>query len=469
MKQMFKGKKVLLVGLGQLGGGVKTAQFLAEQGAKLTITDMKQAAELKTTVRQLMQYDISFVFGEHREDDFLKADVVVFNQAVPFASKWVQFAQKHHKRIESDLTLFLGLLEQAPSNNYIGVTGTRGKTTTTTWIGHLLRPAIVGGNMPTAGLLKIIKTILAAKKPMPIALELSSFQLEYMRKGLRAPHVAVVTNLYSDHLNRYKTLETYADIKVNILRYQTKNDVLILNFDDPYKAIFLKEKPKARIMYVSLKALPADVEGLFFKGDMVVFQESGMRNVVAEVSGLSSHQQYNLLAALLASNLAGKDWGALSKRIATLPEIPFRQETVFSNKRITAVNDSAATSPEGTIAAIERFKKNIDMTAFICGGTDKALDFRGLAKEINRTVPEKNLLLLNGSATQKLIVELKKVHYFKGHAQLFESLDAIVKTVAKRKDIKTIVLSPGAASFEKFKNEFDRGRKFTTLVKDVFK
>lgn len=466
MQQTFKGKKVLLVGLGQLGGGVKTAQFLAEQGAKLTITDMKPATDLKKTVRQLMRYDISFVFGEHREEDFLKADIVVFNQAVPFASKWVQFARKHGKQIESDLTLFLELLEQTSSTDYIGVTGTRGKTTVTTWIHHLLRPAIVGGNMPTAGLLKIIGKILSSKKPQPIALELSSFQLEYMRKGLRAPHIAVVTNLYSDHLNRYKTLDVYADMKVNILRYQTKNDFLILNFDDPCKLIFLKEKPKAKVVYVSLKALPMDVDGLCFKRDEIVFQLNGKKNVVAEISGLSSHQQYNLLVALLASHLAGKAWDMLTKRIATLPEIPFRQETVFSNKRITVINDSAATSPEGTIAAIEQFKKDIDTTAFICGGTDKALDFKGLAKVVKKTVPSKNLFLLNGSATRKLINELDTIHYVT--TQPFESLDAIIRAMAKRNDIKTLVLSPGAASFEKFKNEFDRGEQFNKTIKKYF-
>ncbi|HBI26099.1 MAG: UDP-N-acetylmuramoylalanine-D-glutamate ligase [Candidatus Wolfebacteria bacterium GW2011_GWC2_39_22] len=469
MKQYFKGKKVLLVGLGQLGGGIRTAQFLAEQGAKLTITDMKPAIDLKKTINQLKDYDISFVLGEHREEDFLNNEVIVFNQAVPFASKWVQFAQKHHKQVESDLTLFLELLEQSPSRDYIGVTGTRGKTTVTTWIHHLLRPAVVGGNMPTAGLLKIIKQILAKKKAAPVALELSSFQLEYMRKGLRPAHVAVVTNLYNDHLNRYKTLDVYADMKVNLIRYQTKDDFLILNFDDPHKAIFLKEKPKAKILYVSLQALPLDVDGIFFKNDTIIYQSDSERHVVATVAGMIAHQQYNLLAALLASYLAGKDWVSLEKRIVTLPAIPFRQETVFVNKRITAINDSAATSPEGTVAAIERFKKDINATVFICGGTDKVLDFKGLAKVIKKTLPEKNLYLLNGSATQKLVADLSKLTYFKGRVRLFESLDDIVRAVAERKNIKTIVLSPGAASFEKFKNEFDRGRKFNTLVKEAFK
>jgi len=173
---------------------------------------------------------------------------------------------------------------------------------------------------------------------------------------------------------------------------------------------------------------------------------------------------------MLGAHLFGVDWKAIVSKISALPEIPFRQELIFQRKGVKIINDSAATSPDATIAAINRFKgKNIIL---ITGGTDKQLEFKDLARQIKKYIKKSNLFLLEGSATEKLIAVLNKIGYYKKEESpnLYETLSSILKNlpISKRKK-QVIVFSPGSASFEKFKNEFDRGRQFNNLIKKFIK
>ncbi|KKT22142.1 UDP-N-acetylmuramoylalanine--D-glutamate ligase [Candidatus Wolfebacteria bacterium GWA1_42_9] len=502
MQKSISGKKVLLVGLGRLGGGVSTAKFLYKNDNILTITDLNTESELKKSVRQLKGFNIKFHLGGHKESDFKNNDIIVFNPAVSHFSPWVKLAQKYKKEFYNDYTLFLKLLQPKPNDiasRYIGITGTRGKTTVTTWIGYILSPSIIGGNIPQNGLLKIIDKITSKT---PLVLELSSYQLEYVGDwnsfnnpdcqvlndrsildknkggGIRSPHVAVITNLSSDHLNRYGTIEKYLSVKANIFKNQTKNDFLILNFLDKYTLAFLKKKPQSQIYYFSLKSLPESKKGLFFSGEKVYFQENGKKLFISKFTDLSPHQKNNLLASMLASYLylnqhksaireANDVWKKILLKTKNLPQILFRQQIILKKKNLVVVNDSASTSPEGTIVAIERFSKNPDFI-LVTGGTDKKLDFKRLSEYIGKYVKTKNLFLLNGSATRKLVERLRKNKYFKSEPPVFGSLKEIVKAVSGlRRGI--IVFSPGSASFEKFKNEFDRGRKFNRLIKQYFR
>lgn len=538
MLDLIKNKKILLVGLGRLGGGVSTAKFLVENGAKLTVTDLNSKNELKNSLAKLKKYKINphtifgkdydvskslkpkptsslngrdnkasskngagvkYTLGEHKEEDFLNNDIIVFNQAVSVYNKWVQFARKNKKQIETDLSLMLKILNvEKPQTEYIAITGTRGKTTTTTWTHHFLKPAFIGGNIPELAPLKVLDKILVSlakakatrgqqapvdakalaarqgEKNISLVLEIPSYQLEYfeLNKKLKAPKVAVITNLYIDHLNRHGDMKNYALAKSRIFSNQTKKDFLILNFDID-NGLFLKQKPKGKVFYVSLKPLPADKNGLYFYGDGIYFQKDKVNDFIAPAQSagwrISQHQKYNLLMALLAAYLyKGEGWGKLVDKIETLPEVKFRQEIILKNKKLTVINDSAATSPEATIAAIERFKSK--RFVLITGGTNKQLDFKDLAKEINKNVALENLYLLNGSGTSKLVAELRGLK--RGKTRKFnvsESLEDMVKEIKKRKDVNCIVFSPGAASFEKFKNEFDRGEKFDNLIKVTFK
>ncbi|MCR4275593.1 MAG: UDP-N-acetylmuramoyl-L-alanine--D-glutamate ligase [Candidatus Wolfebacteria bacterium] len=465
----FKNKKVLLVGLGQLGGGVGTAKFLLKNNVNLAITDLRTNKELRKSLNKLKKFKMRFRLGGHDDRDFKNSDIIVFNPAVSAFSVWVKKAKKFGKEIYNDYTLFLKLLSfRNRPGKFIGITGTRGKTTVANWTAHFLSPAVLGGNIPGKGLLNIIDEI---KNDKPAVLELSSYQLEYLDKKTPtiAPHIAVITNLFQDHLNRYKTMVKYGRIKSLIFSGQTRGDFLILNNDDKNLNFFLKEKPKSRLYFFSLKSLPPEKNGVFFRGEKIFFQENGDKKNIVAVKNLSPHQKHNLLASILVAYLSGESWETLTTKINNLPVIAFREEIVLKNKSFLIVNDSAATSPDGTIAAIERFKRFKNRFFLICGGTDKDLDFSGLAGYIKKNILPRNLFLLKGSATLELISCLNKIGYFKksGEKHLHDTLEEIIRKLSKVKK-GVIVFSPAAASFEKFKNEFDRGNKFNKLVKKYF-
>lgn len=452
-------KKVLLVGLGILGGGVSMAKFLLKNGANLTITDLRTKKELKGSLGSLKDKKIKFTLGRHAIRDFKDAEIIIFNPAVSYFSPWTKIAKKYNKEFYNDFTLFLkSLEEQNPEANYIGITGTRGKTTTATWLSRIIPGATLGGNIPEKGLQNI------KINSKDFILELSSFQLEYFHKGLKPPKIAIITNFYNDHLNRYGTMAKYFNVKSRIFLSQTKNDYLILNADDEYTKKFLAKKPKGQVYLFSLKKLPQNKNGLYFKGQKIIFQEFGKIQNITKVLSLADHEKANLLPSMLAAHLYGIGWPQIAGKIKALPNVNFRQEVVKNTKKWKVINDSAGTSPDATVAAIEKFSSYPNFI-LITGGTDKSLDFSKLAKKIKQCVKAKDMYLFEGTATDKLVGELNKLKYFeKADGQIFTNLSEIVKEISEHQN-GTVVFSPASASFGKFKNEFDRGRKFNNLVK----
>ena len=397
----FASKKVLLVGLGILGGGVETAKFLLKSGAKLTVTDLRDEHTLAPSLAALSGYDVLYVLGRHRESDFLENEIIVFNQAVSSKSKWVLFAKAHGKMITSDVGIFANVIQNKKRRpEILAVTGTRGKTTISTWLHHFLDGAVLGGNIPMHGLLAI-----ADKHTDTFVVELSSFQLEYMMYGGGlSPKIAIISNMLGDHLDRYETFQEYLKVKSNMFLNQTRDDILILNEDDPHTHTFLQMRPRASIYYFSLKALPREKNGLFIAGDSVYFQEDGERLFVHRIPEyVGTHQTHNVLAAALGAYLYKRSFKNITKKLDALSVVPFRQEVVFDDGHVRIVNDSTATSPDATISAIERFSKNNDTLILITGGTDKKLNYKKLALKIKKYIPRDNLFLIEGSATKKLV------------------------------------------------------------------
>lgn len=477
INQFIKNKKVLLVGLGILGGGVATALWLLKHKAQLTITDLKSKKDLKPSLKKLKKYSskIKFVLGHHLQKDFLDNNLIIVNPAIPtlnphsVVTQYLIKAKKHNKIIENDISLFFKLV----TNPIIGITGTKGKTTTTNWICHLLKgkypQTFIGGNIPDSPVLSFINKI---TQNSPIVLELSCFELELLKN--QAPHLAFITNIYQDHLNRYQTMKKYAKVKANIFLHQKPNDYLILNYDNSWTKYFLSLKPVSQVYFISQKKLPKKLNGVLQDGYKIYFQENGKKffifNAVSFLKTWGKHNLENLLRALLTAKLFGLNIEQIKKQIATLPQIKMRQEIVFQNKHLTIINDSAGTSPEAAITALNRWAKNKNLI-LITGGTDKNLDFKQLAKEINKKLAAPNLILLNGSATKRLIEELNKIKYSNNYF-VFESLDECFYYslyLRKQKKMNIILFSPAAASFEKFKNEFDRGEQFNKLVKKIIK
>lgn len=463
----WKEKKVLVMGLGVLGGGLATAKWLVEQGAKVTVTDLRSRQELANSIKSLglTAKKINFVLEKHRLSDFQKNEVIVVNPAVRRESEFLRAAKKSGRILTNDAKIFFDSVE----NPIIAVTGTRGKTTTTNWITHLLKgkysKVVAAGNSSDIALLDLASRL--SDKKTPVIIELSSWQLEFLNNSDRGPDIAVITNIYPDHLNRYKNIRDYASAKANIFKNQKVGQFLILNKDNDWTRFFLIKKPRASIYFFSGhdKKIISDKKNILPAGFLNKFiLEKGEHNVA------------NLLAAAAAARLFGLNWLEIKKRIKNLPAISYRQEVILKKNNLAIINDSAGTSPDAVIAAIERFRKQ-GRVFLVTGGTDKNLIFKDLAQKIKEDIGPSDLFLLNGSATKKLLKELEKMRYFKNQpVRLFEDLGNLLKTanlysgqIGLAKEKRFLVFSPGAASFEKFKNEFDRGDKFNSLVKKIFK
>lgn len=455
------------MGLGLHGGGVATAKWLAKRGARVTATDMRSRAALAPSIAALRGTPVTFALGGHRAKDLRTHDLIVVNPGVPRESPYLAIAKKAKRRIENDASLFFARI----TNPVIAVTGTRGKTTTTLWIAEILakrykdvRPS---GNTPENALLKEFDRVDGTD--IPVVAELSSWQLEHLPTSGRAPAIAVITNLFADHLNRYGgRMRSYADAKANIFACQTKNDVLILNRDDPWRRYFLKKHPIGRVYFTSLSPLPQSLDGAFVKRGYCVLRRDGKEERLFSVGRFTrergEHNLANLLAAVLAVRLFDPKLRISERDIVRLPAPRFREEVVRSSGKLLVVNDSCATSPDGTIAAIRRFGKD-RRVILIAGGTDKDLEFDGLAKEIARSVRPDDLILLDGSATAKLVPELRK----RGYGNIpYETLGECVRVALAQARKGTgkvaLVFSPAAASFEKFLHEFDRGEKFNAEI-----
>ncbi|MBU1730429.1 UDP-N-acetylmuramoyl-L-alanine--D-glutamate ligase [Patescibacteria group bacterium] len=482
-KEYLKNKKVLVMGLGGFGGGIASAKWLLANGARVTITDLKNEVALKKSLASFsvrQRKNITFVLGRHRKIDFKTNDLIIVNPDVPQTSPFLEIARKYNKELQNDSSLFF----QFTKSPTVAVTGTRGKTTTTNWIAQILSHHFGKmepiGNSTKNPLLQNLKNnhtgnTHTAKKPFVI--ELSSWQLELALRAERAPHIAVITNLYPDHLNRHKTMEEYAGAKANIFANQNQENFLILNYNNPWTKFFLNKKPKAQVFFFSTKILPKNVNGVFVNDDKIIFQNNGAQKTIAPVVGFEKkwgqHNLANLLTSALAVTLYDPSIHITRKVVQSLTEIYLRQETVYEDKNLLVINDSASTSPDALISAVLRFgQKNLDKkhtSVFICGGTRKNLPFDKVTKILKQNVMPQNLIFLSGTATDDLICELKKINYFKQTPQVFDTLKECWIYALKLTGFtsKTVVFSPGAASFEKFKNEFDRGEQFNKLVEKL--
>lgn len=434
------------MGLGVLGGGVATAKWLLKQGALLTVTDMKDEQALAPSLLKIEEFakeiksQIKYVLGGHEMQDFLDSEIIVINPDVPTDNPFVNAAREAGKQIENELTLFYKFAKFKTS---IGVTGTRGKTTTTNWIGHIIKSAAMNvrvlGNDPEKPFLSEIEN---CDQDTIAVIETPSFQLEMFDSSGKAPHIAVITNLYQDHLSRHKTMEGYALAKANIFKNQTENDFLILNKENKWTEFFLSQNPKAKVVFSS----DAKIGGL-------------NREEFSDKFG--EHNLNNFIVAAAACTSLGVSEDDILRAVEGLPQIKWREELVYDKGGLKIYNDTAATSPEALISAVERFSKKEANTIFIAGGTDKGLDFKEWGKFVEANLTPDRLVLLAGSATEKMKESLswQNVNEFQSLEECFDF------AIGKVGHGGVIVFSPGAKSFEKFKNEFDRGEKFNDIVK----
>lgn len=432
----YKNKKVLILGLGLNEGGVGSARFFAEYGADVLVTDVKEAADLKESLKKLKAFpNIKYHLGGHKNRDIDWADLIIRNQAIKPKNPFLQYAINKGKEIKTDIEIFL---ESVNPKNIIGVTGTKGKSTTSSLIYEVLKTAnrnvILVGNIGKS----VLDSINQVQPDTLVVLEISSFQLESFDSKKISPKYAIITNIYPDHLNYYSSMDEYIASKKLIAKYQTEDDFLFINKED--KVInspdFL-EGIKSHIIFYSSEDLP---KGLKTKlpGD---------------------HNLSNLAAAFVFCKTLGVDENITIKALQEFKGVEFRLQLVKEWNGVKIYNNTTATAPEPAIESLKTFPKCI----LIAGGMDKGLDYKEFAKAIDQYAKE--VFLLEGDATNELKVQSERLKDKETYNNLEELLKA-VKTIAKPKDI--ILFSPGGTSFNLFQNEFDRGRKFNEAVEKVF-
>ncbi len=433
---MFSTKTITLMGLGsyEKGSGVSAAQFLAPRCKKLIITDVKTKDQLAKNVRTLARFkNIVWHLGGHREEDFIKTDWVIRNPGVRADNPYLAIAKKHKVPIDNDVTLFLRL--SGAIKNVIGVTGTRGKTTTAHLIHAMVKEehprAWLGGNVGRSPLALLPERVQRDEskgaalqlRRAPIVLELSSFLLHNFDGIKKSPHIAVLTNLFPDHLNAYSSLQKYFADKKNIYRYQKRGDFLIINDDD---ALLKKLAPASKGAELRFSLRRKLKEGCFVEGGSVVFCHSesatadeesrcytvmprdpsgfALRMTKEAVCRLSDfklpgeHNIYNLLAAVCAAKAYGISNAAIRRAVKEFRGVPYRLELTRTVRGVRYINDTTATTPEGAIAGLKSFPKK--KIILITGGNSKGLSLVQFSKEIRARA--KMVILLPGNANKDL-------------------------------------------------------------------
>lgn len=464
-KSHLKGKRVTVMGLGLHGGGLGTVRWLLHQGALVTVTDMKTEEELRVSVEKLHKLDgeVRLVLGRHDEADFTEADVVVRNPGVRADSPYLALARKASVPVEMDSSLFF---ENCPSQHIIGVTGSKGKTTTARAIEHVLKAGErsvvavgVDGVSPLAALLTgeiDAETI--------VVFELSSWRLEALAERGLSPSTAVVTSIYREHLNTYDSFEQYIETKKAIWKFQGERGEVLLNADDEVIASWATEVPGKLFWYSLGDQLPGN--GVYMHDDSIWIRDEEEKELlpIEQLPVKSGHERRNLLPALLIGWQYGLDAEKLRQAIDSFEPLPHRLEMVRDMDGVIFVNDSAATMPDASMAALDAYAEW--PVILIAGGNDKKLDFGPWGKKAANS-DVKEIVWLPGTATA-LMQEAVRAG---GGEMIFKEASTMQEAVREAARAANgggvVLLSPGATSFGSFENEFDRGNKFREAVEKL--
>ena len=476
--EYFKGKKITLMGLGLLGRGLGDAKFLAGAGAELIVADLKTEAELAPSIAQLKEFPgITYHLGAHRLEDFENRDLIIRAPNAPLDSPFLAHARELGIPVEMDASLFVNLatgagFAAAEKSSHpavptiVGITGTRGKSTVTQLIYEMAQTAFVnigrkiylGGNVKDTATLPLLDEIGDPAKAMGgdiVVLELDSWQLQGFEEDKISPAIAVWTNFMPDHMNYYHgDMDRYFRDKAAIARFQKTGDYFIAPLD-------IKEKIETR-----LGALAGTfIDPLSQVGDGSILPDDW------EVALPGVHNRANAAFAVAAARCLGITDEVIKKVLKTFTGLPDRLEFLGERNGIAFYNDSNATTPEATIAALKTLSSATATKGrpiiLIAGGSDKELVFAGLAPVIEQTV--KRAVFFKGTATEKIKALLPKNFPATIAANMDEAFAAALATstptVAQPGDI--ILLSPAAASFGIFKNEYDRADQFRAAFKKL--
>jgi len=458
---------VVILGLARQG--VALARYLAQAGARVTVSDVQAEDDLVDRLEQLADLPIRYALGGHPLSLLDDADLLCLSGGVPVDIPIVEEARRRAIPLSNDAQIFLDRCK-AP---VVGITGSAGKTTTTALVGEMCRVAglqtWVGGNIGNP----LITDLASMAREDRVVMELSSFQLELMTTS---PHIAAVLNITPNHLDRHRTMEAYIAAKRNIIAHQTGEDLAVLGYDDANARALALETP-AQLLFFSGGA---EVEAGAFKtnGELTLRMDGRDREIckASEVRLLGKHNLLNILAASTLATLAGVDLAAIRQVATTFTGVDHRLELVHREKGVRWYDDSIATAPERAIAALRSFEEPIVLLA---GGRDKDLPWATFAKEAVRRV---RWLVTFGEAgsmiARKVEEALKAGSSSAGGAQDesralagITSVDTLEQAVEAAAGVvqsgDVVLLSPGGTSFDAFRDFAERGDRFEEIVLEL--
>jgi UDP-N-acetylmuramoylalanine--D-glutamate ligase len=464
-KQFFKNKRITVFGLGVNGGGVSVVKFLSKCGVKeIIVTDIKKRSELALSLALLKNIkNITYVLGQHRPEDFTRVDMVIANPGIAWTNEYVKLALKKNIPVEMDASLFFQLC----SRPIIGITGTKGKTTTAALITEILRAA--GHHVVRVGSEQspVLSALDDLKVKSVVVFELSSWRLSSLTSIKKSPHIAIFTNIFPDHLNYYKSMTEYASDKKNIFAFQTKKDWLIVNRDNDAVLDAVKDATAHAVGFSEHNVTTGD--GIFIESDDIVStigEEKKKVMALADIKMRGKHNIGNILAAIGGAIAYGADVKTIRKVVMNFSGVSHRLEFVREKGGIKYYNDTAATVPQAAILALLSFTEPI---VLIAGGNNKKLEFSEFGEAIVKHT--KDVVFFKGEATEKIIKSMREHLPEKEKEKVFdivESMEDAVRIASEKAQAGDIVLlSPGATSFGLFANEFDRGEQFCSAVKKL--
>jgi UDP-N-acetylmuramoylalanine--D-glutamate ligase len=437
-RKIFKGKKVTVMGLGLLGRGLGDTLFLVRCGARVTVTDLKTADQLGPSLKKLEGLPVTIHVGGHDEADFVNADMILRNADVPRSSKFLRIAAEHGVPIEMDESLFCKNF----SGDVVGITGTRGKTTTTTLIHKILSAArsrvFLAGNIMGQATLPLLENV---GQEDTVVLELSSWQLQGFHDARLSPNAAVFTNIHPDHLNRYADMDEYIHDKKAIFLYQKAADFCIFNGDQAQTRELAEEAPAGKSFFSTEDVPPT-----------------------WDIRLPGRHNRENVAAATCLARKMRVQERVIRSTVEAFRGVEHRLQWLGEKNGVGFINDATSTTPVAGCAALDSTEgKRI---LLIAGGSDKKLDLRPFANAAaSRTY---RIALLEGDATEDLYGKIASAGGEHKVVGRFGNLENAVKRLleeAERGDV--VLLSPACASFGMFRNEFHRGDTFIRVVQEI--
>jgi len=445
-----KNKKIGIIGLGI--SGFDTALFLIENGADVYISEKNYNEEIKEKMDILEEKGAKFEIGSHTEKFLKNVDLVVISPGVNEKSENLNFLKKRKIPVISEIELAYNF---SKSKKIIGITGTNGKTTTTTLLGEIFKnsnyKSVICGNIGNT----FIGEIKNIDENTWIILELSSFQLEKINNF--KPYIACLINIDYDHFDRYINMEEYISAKKRIFENQDEKDFSVLNFDNYWIKRLLKEIKSKKFFFSFSKIF----NGAYYKNGRILININGKPKIIetdkTKLYGRGNIE--NIMASSLISIICGIEINVIQKSIDNFNPLPHRMEIVAKIDGITFINDSKSTNPhsvKNSILSIDRKNKII----LILGGKDKGFPYHQLKKYLKDRV---KFIILFGEAKERIKNELKSLNIPIETVENLSDCVKLAKKIGKKGDV--VLFSPGCSSFDMFKNYKERGDVFK---KEVF-